>query len=75
MFFTLDRIEDNSFAVLIDDNGKVYSEELSLLPENSNTGDVFIYEDGIYKHAAEETASRKERIREKRNNFFNKLKK
>lgn len=74
MFFTFDRIEDNSFAVLVDDDGKIYNAELSALPKGSKTGDVFTYENGMYIPAAEEAASRKERIREKRNNFFNKLK-
>lgn len=75
MFFTLDRIEENAFAVLTDDNGKVYSEKLSALPENSRTGDVFTFKNGVYVYDAVQTAERKQRIAEKRNKFFNKLKK
>lgn len=75
MFFTLNRIEENNFAVLTDDNGKVYSEELSLLPENCSVGDVFVFENGNYIHVPEETAERKQCLKEKRDNFFNKLKK
>ncbi len=75
MFFTLDRIEENTFAVLTDDNGKVYSQKLSLLPENSRTGDVFTLQNGVYVYEAEQTAERKQRIAEKRNKFFDKLKK
>lgn len=75
MFFTLDRIEESRFAVLTDDTGRVYSEELSLLPEDSTVGDVFVSENGKYVHAPEETAERQQRLKEKKNNFFNKLKK
>lgn len=75
MFFTLNRTEENKFAVLIDDSGKVYVEELTLLPENCRIGDVFILESGVYVTAVEETAERKRKLKEKRDNFFNKLKK
>ena len=40
MEFTLDRIED-SIAVLIDGDGKIYECSSGLLPENAREGDVF----------------------------------
>ena len=75
MYYTLDRIEENSTAVFTDDEGRVYNEDITNLPSDIHAGDVFICENGVYKPAAEETAERKKRIKEKRDNFFNKLKK
>lgn len=74
MFYTLDRIEDNNIAVLCDDNGIIYTVRTNNLPDNHSAGDVFICKDGKYIFHKEETASRRERIEKKRNDFFNRIK-
>ena len=75
MFYTLDRIEESSIAILTDEEGRVHNADISALPSDARAGDVFVCENGVYKFAADETAERKNRIKEKRDNFFNKLKK
>lgn len=74
MFFTLNRIEDKSIAVLIDDNGKKYDINASLLPAHDGIGSVFSVQDDVYVFEKGETDTRRARINEKSKAFFNKLK-
>lgn len=74
MFYTLDRIEDENIAVLIDDGGKKADIPFSLLPPHSKPGDVFRSENGAYIFDEKETQERRLRISDKRNRFFNKMK-
>ena len=75
MYYTLDRIEDNGFAVLIDDSGTVYNEKLSRLPEDPKAGNVYTLSADIFILDEAETETRRQRISEKKNRFFDKLKK
>lgn len=75
MYYTLDRIEENSVAVFTDENGKVYNKKISDLPENSKPGDVFSLENNIFIFNAAETSLRKQRMAEKKDKFFGRLRK
>lgn len=58
MFFTLDRIENETIAVLLDDNGKKHDVSITLLPEEKNIGSVYIFDGNIYIYNEKETRKR-----------------
>lgn len=68
MFFTLDRIENENIAVLIDDDGKKYDVRIDLLPETKDIGSVYIFDGNTYIYNEKETLKR-------RNSNSDKLKK
>lgn len=74
MFYTLDRIEDNNIAVMIDDDGKKYDIPLKNLPEHDGIGSVFREENGVYLFNREETDRRRISIAEKRRRLFDRIK-
>ncbi len=71
--FTLDRIE-NEFAVLTGDDGSVLNFRLDVFPESPKVGDVFAIVEDRPVFLKEETETRRKRISEKRDRFFNKIK-
>lgn len=71
--FTLDRIE-NEFAVLTGDDGSVLNFRLDVFPESPEVGDVFAIIEDRPVFLKEETETRRKRISEKRDRFFNKIK-
>ena len=74
IYYTLDRTEDENFAVLVDDNGKIYDVPHGQLPQHDGTGSVFYNDNGEYIFDKNETDRRRKRISEKRKKFFNKIK-
>lgn len=74
MFYTLDRIENDTVAVLIDDEGKKYDVELSLLPETRDIGSVYSYDGNSYIYNEKETHSRRTSNSEKLRRLMNKAK-
>ncbi len=74
MYYTLDRIEDNSIAVLCDDDGRIFNVPVKNLQGAPKVGDVFRCENGYYTADIKETAERRSRIAKKRTDFFNKIK-
>ena len=72
MFFTLNRIEENTIAVLIDDNGSKTDIPLSALRKDCRTGDVYEFSDGMYIYNEKETRLRRESAREKLNRLLRK---
>lgn len=75
MFYTLDRIEDENIAVLIDDDGRKHDVPCTAIPENDGIGSVFSIKDGKYIFNKAQTDERRKRINEKRKKLFDKLKK
>lgn len=74
VYYTLDRTEDENFAVLVDDSGKTYDVPLGHLPQHDGTGSVFYNDNGEYIFDENETGIRRKKISEKRKKFFNKIK-
>ena len=74
MYFTLDRIENKSVAVLTDDNGKTYDVSTSLLPQEKDPGCVYNYDGSSYIYNEKETVSRRNSNSEKLNKLINKAK-
>ncbi len=67
--FTIDRIEESK-AVLECENGDCVSLDLKSLPKNIKEGDVLCFEEGSYFLDADETAKRKERIKDLMSKLF-----
>lgn len=74
MFYTLNRTEDGSIAVLTDDEGNKYDIPSDELPENTGVGSVFEKDNGRFIFNEKETDRRKRRIQEKSGRLFDKLK-
>ena len=74
MYFTLDRIENNSVAVLIDDNGKTYDVNTSLLPEEKDPGCIYTFDRSSYIYNEKETFNRRNNNSEKLKKLLNKAK-
>ena len=74
MHFTLDRIENNSVAVLTDDNGKTYDVDLSLLPKEKDPGCIYDFDGSSYIYNEKETVSRRNRNSDKLKKLMNKAK-
>ena len=74
MYFTLDRIENGSVAVLTDDNGKTYDVSIDLLPEKRDAGCIYNYDGSSYIYNEKETVSRRNSNSEKLKKLINKAK-
>lgn len=72
MFLTLDRIENETVAVLIDDSGNKYDVHISLIPKNYEIGNVYTIKDGMYIYNEKETKIRHKNNSEKLKKLFNK---
>ena len=66
--YIIDRFEEN-FAVLEKEECGTIDVERNLIPEGKE-GDVVIFENGNYRVDSEETAKRKELIKEKMRKLF-----
>ena len=64
MKYTVDRFEGD-FAVLEDENRTMKDVPRGALPEEAKEGDVLIFAEGSYSLDSEETARRKEDVRER----------
>lgn len=64
-FYSLDRIEDNSTAVFIDDNGKKYDTHINNLSEKA-IGGIYTESGGRFIYNKEETIKRKQRLEKKK---------
>lgn len=74
MYFTLDRIENGSVAVLTDDNGKTHDVSVDLLPEQRDAGCIYNYDGSSYIYNEKETVSRRNSNSEKLKKLINKAK-
>lgn len=74
MFYTLDRIENDSVAVLIDDEGKKYDVEISLLQETQDIGSVYSFDGNTYIYNEKETHKRRTSNSEKLKRLMSKAK-
>ena len=74
MYFTLDRIENESVAVLTDDNGKTYNVSTDLLPEQRDAGCIYNYDGSSYIYNEKETVNRRNSNCEKLKKLINKAK-
>lgn len=72
MFFTLDRTEENTFAVLLDDDGNKHIVPLTSLNPDFKAGDVYTSENGNYIYNEKETALRRSKNSQKLKNLLNK---
>lgn len=74
MFFTLDRIENDSVAVLIDDEGKKYDTDISLISEPVDIGSVYSFDGSRYIYNEKETKTRRSSNSDKLRKLMNKAK-
>lgn len=74
MFFTLDRIENETIAVLIDDNGNKYDISVELLGNESVIGNVYESDGTDYIYNEKETQKRKNSNSEKLKKLMSKAK-
>lgn len=70
MFYTLDRIEEESFAVLTDDNGRKYDVPIREMPDELRIGNVYEIIDGAYIYNKEETEKRRSAAKDRLKRFF-----
>lgn len=70
MFFTLNRIEEELFAVLTDDNGTKYDISVSELPDEIRIGNVYEIIDGAYIYNEKETEKRRTAAKNRLKRFF-----
>ncbi|MCD7828650.1 MAG: DUF3006 domain-containing protein [Clostridiales bacterium] len=73
-YYTLNRIEDNATAVLIDDSGEKTDIPADKIPGNREIGNVYIFQNEKIIYDAKETEIRRRRIGEKKRVLFEKLK-
>ncbi len=66
--YILDRIESN-IAILETEKGEFINISSSLLPDNTNEGDVVLFDNGEYTILSDETNKRKKRIKNLRNSL------
>lgn len=71
MFFSVDRIENNT-AVLIDDGGGKTDADFSEFNSLPRQGMIYRLENGKYIHDEAEEKARKKRIADLQKNIFNK---
>ncbi|MBR3868366.1 MAG: DUF3006 domain-containing protein [Clostridia bacterium] len=74
MFYTLDRIENGTIAVLIDDEGKKYDVNISLLHGNQDIGSVYSFDGNNYIYNEKETQARRSSNSEKLRKLMSKAK-
>ena len=74
MFYTLDRIENETVAVLIDDEGNKHDVHISLLSENTDIGSVYNSDGSYYIYNEKETNSRRSSNSEKLRKLMSKAK-
>lgn len=67
--FIIDRIEETK-AVLECENGDTVSLDIKSLPKNVKEGDALYFEEGSYFLDADETAKRKEKIKNLMDKLF-----
>ncbi len=70
MFYTLNRIEEEAFAVLTDDNGKKYDVPVAGMPKELKIGNVYELIDGSYIYNEKETEKRRSAAKSRLNRFF-----
>ncbi|MBR3975104.1 MAG: DUF3006 domain-containing protein [Clostridia bacterium] len=73
MKYTVERIEDN-IAVLEDEQGSFVEISASLLPENTKSGNVLLFENERYSLINAVDEERQKRILDKYQKLFNKNK-
>lgn len=73
MKYTVERIEDN-IAVLEDEQGSFVKISASLLPENTKSGNVLLFENERYSLINAVDEERQKRILDKYQKLFNKNK-
>lgn len=66
--YILDRIEAD-VAILETEKGEFLNISSSLLPDNTNEGDVILFDNGEYTILSDETDKRKKRIKNLRNSL------
>ena len=64
-FYSLDRIEDNSTAVFIDDAGRKYDTHIKNLSQKE-VGGIYTESGGRFIYNEEETIKRRQRMEEKK---------
>ena len=74
MFYTLDRIENDTVAVLIDDKGNKHDVHISLLSESTDIGNVYNFDGSHYIYNEKETSARRSSNSEKLRKLMNKAK-
>ncbi|MBO5933924.1 MAG: DUF3006 domain-containing protein [Clostridia bacterium] len=74
MFYTLDRIENENVAVLIDDEGNKHDVDISILEGNTEIGSVYSFDGNHYIYNEKETASRRSSNSEKLRKLMSKAK-
>ena len=72
MNFTLDRIENNSVAVLIDENGKKFDVCVDLLPNERSSGSIYNFDGNTYIYNEKETIARRNQNSDKLKKLMNK---
>ena len=72
MFFTLNRIEEETFAVLTDDNGKKYDVPVHELTGDLRIGNVYELIDDAYIYNEKETEKRRTAAKSRLKSFFGK---
>lgn len=66
--YILDRIEAD-VAILETEKGEFLNISSSLLPDNTNEGDIILFDNGEYTILSDETDKRKKRIKNLRNSL------
>lgn len=74
MFYTLDRIENETTAVLIDDDGNKFDISITLLPDEKNICSVYESDGTNYIYNEKETQKRKNNNSEKLKKLLSKAK-
>lgn len=74
MFFTLDRIENGTIAVMIDDDGNKSDIDIALLSNDPEIGNVYESDGTFYIYNEKETQQRKNSNSEKLKRLMNKAK-
>ena len=74
MFYTLDRIENDTVAVLIDDEGNKHDVHISLLSESTDIGNVYNFDGSHYIYNEKETSARRSSNSEKLRKLMSKAK-
>ncbi len=70
MFYTLNRIEEELFAVLTDDDGRKYDIPVSEMPKELSIGNVYEVIDGAYIYNEKETEKRRTAAKNRLHRFF-----
>ncbi|MBR5233898.1 MAG: DUF3006 domain-containing protein [Clostridia bacterium] len=70
MFYTINRIEEELFVVLTDDDGRKYDVRVSEMPQDLRIGNVYELIDGVYIYNEKETEKRRSAARNRTKRFF-----